>query len=145
MSNNTFLDKFKGLVERYEYHGGEPGMQQARINAQLEDIAANTNNPTVVEVAEAKAIAREEYLAILFIQKSDPKRYGQLVLELENNHTCSANQYPTTMEQAYDMLVNYKSTRSNNRFDRQDFRVAYYGNDNNINVHAQQQSNNRFD
>ena len=31
MSNNPFLDKFKGLVERYEYHGGEPGMQQARM------------------------------------------------------------------------------------------------------------------
>ena len=67
MSNNTFLDKFKGLVERYEYHGGEPGMQQATINAQLEDIMADTNYPTVVEVAEAKATAREEYLAILFI------------------------------------------------------------------------------
>ena len=70
MSNNTFLDKFKGLVERYEYHGGEPGMQQARINTQLEDIAVNTNNPTVVEVAEAKATAREEYLAILFSKKA---------------------------------------------------------------------------
>ena len=103
MSNNTSLDKFKGLVERYEYHGGEPGMQQARINTQLEDIAVNTNNPTVVEVAEAKATAREEYLAILFIQKSVPKRYGQLVLELENNHTRGANQYLTMMEQAYDM------------------------------------------
>ena len=137
MSNNTFLDKFKGLVERYEYHGGESGMQQARINAQLEDIMADTNNPTVVEVAEAKATAREEYLAALFIRKSDPKRYGQLVLELENNHTHGADQYPTTMERAYDMLVNYKSTRTNNRFDRQDFGVAYYGNDNNNNVDAQ--------
>ena len=97
MSNNTFLDKFKGLVERYEYHGGEPGVQQARINAQLEDIMADTNNPTVIEVAEAKATAREEYLAVLFIRKSDPKRYGQLVLELENNHTHRADQYPTTM------------------------------------------------
>ena len=83
-------------------------MQQARINAQLEDIMADTNNPTVVEVAEAKATAREEYLAVLLIRKSDPKRYGQLVLELENNHTRGADQYPTTMEQAYDMLVNYK-------------------------------------
>ena len=137
MSNNTFLDKFKGLVERYEYHGGEPGMQQARINAQLEDIMADTNNPTVVEVAEANATAREEYLAVLFIQKSDPQRYGQLVLELENNHTRGADQYPTTIEQAYDMLVNYKSTRSNNRFDRQDFGVAYYGDDSNNNGDAQ--------
>ena len=137
MSNNTFLDKFKGLVERYEYHSGEPGMQQARINAQLEDIAANTNNPTVVEVVEAKATAREEYLAILFIQKSNPKRYGQLVLELEHNHTRGTNQYLTRMEWAYDTLVNYKSTRSNKHFDWQDFGVAYYGDDNNINVDPQ--------
>ena len=137
MSNNTFLDKFKGLVERYEYHGGEPGMQQARINAQLEDIMADINNPTDVEVAEAKATAREEYLAVLFIRKSDPKRYGQLVLELENNHTRGADQYPTTMERAYDMLVNYKSMRNNNRFDRQDFGVAYYSDDNNNNVDTQ--------
>ena len=112
-------------------------MQQARVNAQLEDIAANTNNPTVVEVVEAKATAREEYLAILFIQKSDPKRYGQLVLELENNHTRGTNQYLTMMEWAYDTLVNYKSTRSNNHFDWHDFGVAYYGDDNNINVDAQ--------
>ena len=117
MSNNTFLDKLKGLVERYEYHGGEPGLQQARIDAQLEDIRADTNNPTVVEVAEAKATAREEYLAVLFIRISDPTRYGQLELDLENNHTHGADQYPATMERVYDMLVNYKSTRSNNHFD----------------------------
>ena len=35
------------------------------------------------------------------------------------------------------MLVNYKSTQSNNHFDRQVFGVDYYGDDNNNNVDAQ--------
>ena len=58
---------------------------------------------------EAKTKAREEYLAILLLMKSDPKRYGTLVTDVENTYTRGQNGYPTTVSGAYDMLVNYKN------------------------------------
>ena len=43
------------------------------------------------------------------INKSDPKRYGTLVTDVENAYTCGQNRYPTTVSRAYDMLINFKN------------------------------------
>ena len=71
---------------------------------------------------------RNEYLGILFIRKSDPKHYGQLVAELQNNHTHGSDQYPQTLTRGYELLVNYHSLRPGGRIDRQDGCVSFLNN-----------------
>ena len=82
----------------------------------------------------------EEYLAVLFLRKSDPKRYGSLVSELQNNHTRGTDQYPMTISHAYDMLVNYRNPRSTFCFDCQDHGVSFYteedGNEDDTDTHG---------
>ena len=58
--------------------------------------------------------ALEAYTALLLINKSDPKRYGDLINELSNQFTRGLNGYPDTVSKAFDMLVNYKPPRRNN-------------------------------
>ena len=107
MTNDIYLEKYKGLIERYEHHGGQPGLQEIRVQAKLDTLAADPAAPTDVETAQAREAAREEYLAVLLIRLSDPKRYSTLIVNLQNNHTCGTDQYPNTIAKAYDMLVHY--------------------------------------
>ena len=67
-------------------------------------------------------------MGVLFIRKSDPKRYGPLLAELQNNHTRGSDQYPQTLTRGYELLVNYRSPRPGGRIDRQDGGVSFLNN-----------------
>ena len=105
MSNSDYLEKLRDLVEVYEHLSGEPGISKARIDSLLIDPELADND----DRQDAKTKAREEYLAVLLLTKSDPKRYGSLVTNVENVYTRGQNGYPTTVSGAYDMLINYKN------------------------------------
>ena len=121
MSNSDYLEKLRDLVEVYEHLGGEPGTSKARVDTLLMDPELADDD----ERMEAKTKAREEYLAVLLLTKSDPKRYGTLVTDVENAYTRGQNGYPTTVSGAYDMLVNYKNPNHALRMQNQDTGIAF--------------------
>ena len=104
MSNSDYLEKFKGLISVYEHCGGEPGVTGARIKSFQDPTEPDTDKAE----REARAKARNEYIAVSFLLKSDPKRYAQLVRDLQNDYTRGISGYPGTLTEAYDILVNYK-------------------------------------
>ena len=126
MTNSNYLDKFRSLVEQVEHHGSEIGCTPGQIQTQLTITAANPVHPTAIETSHAKTVVTEEYLAVLFLRKSDPKQYGSLLSELQNNDTRGTNQYPMTISHAYDMVINYCNPRSTFHFDCQNHRVSFY-------------------
>ena len=97
MSNSDYLEKLRDLVEVYEHLGGEPGTLKARVNSLLIDPDLADKD----ERQEAKIKAREEYLAVLLLTKSDPKRYATLVTDVENAYTHGQNGYPIVEFRAY--------------------------------------------
>ena len=54
--------------------------------------------------ATINVAARDIYLSCAFIVASDPKRYGSLVEELENDYTKGNSTYPTNMVKAYQLI-----------------------------------------
>ena len=121
MSNSDYLEKLCDLVEVYKHLGGEPGTSKARIDSLLIDPELAGDDDRL----EAKTKAREEYLAVLLLTKSDPKRYGTLVTDVENAYTPGQNGYPTTVSRAYDMLVNYRNPNQAFRMQNQDTGIAF--------------------
>ena len=116
MSNSDYLEKLRDLVKVYEHLGGEPGTSKARVDSLMIDPDLADED----ERQEAKTKAREEYLAVLLLTKSDPKRYATLVTDVENAYTRGQNGYPTTVSGAYDMLINYKNPNQALRMQNQD-------------------------
>ena len=49
---------------------------------------------------------------ILGIHQSAPKWHSTLIMELQNNHTHGSDQHPTTLNKAYNMIINYQSTNN---------------------------------
>ena len=121
MSNSDYLEKLQDLVEVYEHLGGEPGTSKARVDSLLIDPDLADDD----ERQKAKIKARDEYIAVLLLTKSDPKRYGLLVTDMENAYTRGQDGYPTTVSGAYDMLVNYRNPNQALRMQNQDTRIAF--------------------
>ena len=126
MTNSDYLEKVRELADMFEYLGGELGPSQARVDALL----ADPDTATDEEKEAAKATAREEYLAVILLTKSDPKRYAALVNDIENGHSRGRDDYPTTLAGAYDMLVNYKSPHQAVRLQHQETGIAFVQEDN---------------
>jgi hypothetical protein len=64
-------------------------------------------------------------LGVMFIIKSDLKRYGALTATLQNNFISSHNQYQKTLNAAYNMLVNYVNPNRDCTLDVQDGGLLY--------------------
>ena len=125
MTNSEYLKKLKGLIEVYEHFGGEPGTGTRRVDLLLVQLAADPTSPTKAERSAAIQQARDTYLATLLLVKSDAKRYGALLADIENEHTRGVDAYPVTLSTAYDMLTNYR-VPPNTRFHPQDGGISFY-------------------
>lgn len=97
MTVEDYRERLVSLIDIYRDVGGEPGKAQMMINEY-----------------GSEEDALEAYTALLMINKSDPKRYGDLINDLSNQYTRGLDGYPNTITKAFDMLVNYKPPRRNN-------------------------------
>jgi hypothetical protein len=75
--------------------------------------------------AAAKAAVHEQYLGVMFVIKSDSKRYSVLTATLQNNFISGHNRYPQTLNAAYNMLVNYVKPNCDCTLDLQDGGLSY--------------------
>ncbi len=90
----------------------EIGQQSGRVDDILtaEGIALSMASDDDEMLAREKA--EEAYLAVAFVLQSDKRRYGELMGDLENWHTCGDDRYPTTLYGAYELLVNWKEKQN---------------------------------
>ena len=110
MSNSDYLCEFKALVTTVQQLGSELGMEASCVREQLDndETMMDSNNPSEAEQTCARNAVREAFLAVDFPAKSDMKRFGSLLTELENSYTRCVDGYPITLASSFDMVVNYK-------------------------------------
>jgi hypothetical protein len=121
-----YMANFKDLLDAIIYYGGSLGEDPVLIRSELVKLGYDMDsydnmNATVRAklnldfepgsspyIAAAK-IAQEKFFAVSFLMSSDPRRYKQLLIELENDHSKGTGNYPTTLTAAYSLLVNYRT------------------------------------
>ena len=103
MSLHDYFETFKGLVKIYEHHGGCLRQDHTRMEAHLVDPDTATHD----EIALARERAGKEFEAFLFLSKANSKEYGSLLIDLHNRFAGNDDQYPETLNRAYNRLVNY--------------------------------------
>ena len=110
MSCSDFLRELKALITTVQQLGGELGMEASRVREQLNnnETVMDANNPTEEEEMRAQNAAREAFLAVDFLAKSDMKWFGSLLAELENSYTYGVDGYPVTLASSFDMVVSYQ-------------------------------------
>ena len=112
MTNQEYFDEFQILVAIVEDSGASidqladhPAIQKEV----LEEIAVDKTAPTIKETERAHKMARERYLAVMFLYKTDPNRYWKLIRDIEMSFvkTHENSSYPQTVMDAYQWLTNY--------------------------------------
>ena len=98
----AYLEKFMNLVDILK-NAGAPFLPE---NAILDEVAGTA---TVTDVLRAEAV--ERYLATAFFLGADMTRYESLVISYENAYLEGVDKYPKTVNDAYSLLVNWKSER----------------------------------
>ena len=129
--NNKYYEKFKDLVTNADQLGSTIRMHPERIKKIIGDIALDLDVPTDKELQHAKDMAKDEFLAVMFLVNCDHHQYGNLVRDIKNKYMCSSNMYPTSLSAAYDYIINYRPENQSTQHDLDEGGLSYYTEDGN--------------
>jgi hypothetical protein len=100
-------------VDVIEYCRGVVSKDTGLVDNELISVGLTCTTATQGELQDAEDAARERVLACAFLLGSDRARYGKLLEDLENDHTQGVDNYPSTLQQAYTLLVHWKQDPRN--------------------------------
>jgi hypothetical protein len=109
VSNTDYYDEFIAIVKGVESYGGEWGQEPGLIRLKLEGMTGvDPDNPTPAELDDAKAAAREDFLAMMLLSGANNNRFWKLREDLANDYTKGRDNYPSTVDGMLRLLNNYK-------------------------------------
>ena len=108
MDLDDYFEQFNNHVEVIGYCGGILAADPSLVKEQLVKAGVDPDTATDEQRQAAGDAAEENFLATALILFSDKNRYGKLVEDLENSHSMGKSNYPTDLNDAYNMLLNWK-------------------------------------
>ena len=99
MTLADYQKEFLNMIDVLEHYGGSFADDPALIKECF--ISGRTKE-------EARKAAREGAIATAFTLRASKDRYGDLLIDLENQFSLGQDQYPDTMGEAFSLLANYK-------------------------------------
>jgi hypothetical protein len=76
-------------------------------------------------VTSTDAAVKDGYLAMAFLENSDPHRFSGLWTQLKNSMLLGHNDYPSNLTSAYDLLCNFKPVGAARRTDNSAVNVNF--------------------
>jgi hypothetical protein len=125
MTKAKFLETFQTLVSVITECGGEIGHHPRGILRALKEKGGGISSATPKEFDEAKATAKEGYLAVAMLSVCDASRYNKLSEEIKNDYTKGSNHYPKTVTEAYNLIVDYRQSKPAGRIYNDSEGVAF--------------------
>jgi hypothetical protein len=109
-----FYKAFKARADIIDTYKGQCGYHPELYRLHAKALAAKLGVATAVLTDEQKKKAREtaceEFKAAVFVRLANESYYGEAKRELDNAYLMGNGSHPTTMEEAYRFLQNYKPT-----------------------------------
>ena len=134
LSNADYLKKFKNRLDVLTSHGTTiaekavaMGIMKLNPTDANKSFEHDDNNACLTEAEREDYYKRAEDMshAIAFLLQADPRRYGELLMDLENDFTKSRGSYPVTLVKAYEYLNEYKIKSVVHTGDGQEHNVAF--------------------
>ena len=115
--SKAYCERFTKEVAIVMEYGGSIGIDKALVEYE-DTLLIGTERPQDEDGLnrQLEKKSQERYLAIMFLSQADPRRYGSLLNDMENNYAKGKNQFPLTIIDAYFMMLNYVPTIKNNNY-----------------------------
>ena len=110
-TDSEYLTRFKAIIAVIKHYKGNIGDDLTLIHTEIvrsgvtldEDIHVPGNSSYDLHIKAAKSRS----YALAFIEGADRSRYSQLHIDMINSFNCGQDIYPTTITNAYNMIVNH--------------------------------------
>ena len=111
-----YIRHFKGLWNTAEAFGASPGLHMGHLASWMQqaDWIADPANLTNAESERARMESQEAIAASLLVGGANRAKFGELKRSLANEYLKGNDNYPTTMEDARNLLENYEPERKPN-------------------------------
>ena len=103
-----YYEQFKNPTYVLNHIGTGIGDDDAIMKQVLRSRGINIEDATDDQEEAAELTGTQWYLALAFLMGSDRNRYGRLLEKLENDFTAGNDNYPKTLTDAYNMLLEWK-------------------------------------
>ena len=103
-----YYEQFKNQTDVLDHIGAGIGDDDAITRQVLRSQGINIEEATEAQEEAAEIQGIEWYLALAFLMGSDRSRFGRLLEKLENDFTAGHDNYPKTLTDAYNMLLEWK-------------------------------------
>ena len=103
-----YYEQFKNQTDVLDHIGAGIGDNNAITKQVLQSQGINIDDAMEAQEEAAKMQGIEWYLALAFLMGSDQSRFGCLLEKLENDFTAGHENYPKTLTDAYNMLLEWK-------------------------------------
>ena len=103
-----YYDQFKNQTDVLSHIGAGIGHDTAIMRQVLCSQGINVDEATEAQEEAAETEGIQWYLALAFLMGSDRSRFGRLLEKLENDFTAGNDNYPKTLTDAYNMLLEWK-------------------------------------
>jgi hypothetical protein len=111
MSNAMFLENFQTLVTVVEDYGGTIGTDPKGAKAELIKEGINVDNASDASKRKAMETTMNRYLAMAMLTAADVAQYSRLLEYLDNDYTKGNDNYPRTVTESYNLIINYRQAR----------------------------------
>ena len=112
-TNQEYYEKFKNAVKVVDHVGGFLETSTTINKQAAKDLGYNYTAATHAQMDEIQAKAREMYLAVAFLLGADRHRYSNVIQSFENGYTQGSTKWPTTLQQAFNVLVHWHHDQAN--------------------------------
>jgi hypothetical protein len=111
MTTQEYMELFQNVVDVIEHSGGSIGYAPAgeAFIAKSYDIDVDTAQPE--ELLMMAKESKDWFLATAFLKGADKTRYGKLIEDTRNSFLQGNNNFPRTVQLAYNLLVNWRQDR----------------------------------
>ena len=103
-----YYEQFKNQTDILNHIGAGIGDDEAIMKQVLRSQGINVNEAMDAQEEAAETEGTQWYLALAFLMGSDRSRFGRLLEKLENDFTAGNDNYPKTLTNAYNMLLEWK-------------------------------------
>ena len=103
-----YYEQFKNQTDILSHIGTGIGDDEATMKQVLRSQGIDVDEATEAQEENAELEGIQWYLALAFLMGSDRSRYGRLFEELEKDLTAGNDNYPKTLTDAYNMLLQWK-------------------------------------